>query len=222
MKKNKIAWLRFMMSFSLILTVFVSSSMVALAVTDKKSLAGEITVLGSSGSVENPSVLLNGERAFSGQTFFSSGRISTSETSSATISLGKLGHINLSPNSILNLNFTENNISGKLSAGQIKVFAKEGVLVNIQTVDGTVNNDAKLNSVYTIDVQSGTTQTSAEQGSVSLLNEPTNIPAQSGKQTTGGGNSYLVPLLIFTGVVAATAIYVLTRGDDEDNASPVR
>jgi hypothetical protein len=217
-RNKNIAWLQYFTAFCLILTVLAGSSMVALAGTENR-LAGEIVV---SGRDEKTAVTLNGERALSGQTFFSSGVISTSATGSATINLGKLGHINLSPNSVLSLNFTENSISGTLSAGQIKVFSKEGVTVNIKTIDGTVNNDGNQTGVYTIDVQSGATQTVTEQGLVSLDNGQTNVPLPGGQQQSSFNKRYLLPIIIVSAVVGVAAIVILTRDDDDEVTSPVR
>jgi len=220
MKSNNRPWLRYIAALSLTLSVFASSSMLALAATEK-NLTGEIVIPGNTGNNDNPAVTLNGARVISGQTFFSSGVISTSETGSAIINLGNLGHINLAPNSALSLNFSDKKISGTLSAGQIKVFSKEGVSVSIQTIDGIVNNDANQTGIYTIDVQSGSTKASSEQGSISLDNGQGNVPQPQAPAAGAGGQ--LTAALIFGGIIGAAAIYVLTgQGEDEPGASPVR
>ncbi|HLM01786.1 MAG TPA: hypothetical protein VK400_12080, partial [Pyrinomonadaceae bacterium] len=115
--KRKASGLKRMTTFGLMLAVFISSTMFVFAAPDSKALAGEIII---SGSDEKSAVMLNGERTYNGRTFFSSGAIATAETSSAVVNLGKLGRINLAPNSNLSLSFAENQISGKLSSGQIK------------------------------------------------------------------------------------------------------
>jgi len=112
-------------------TVFVSTSMIALA-NPGTSLAGEIIVSGHNINGVEPSVMLNGERAFSGRTFFNAGEITTSENATATVKLGKLGYLNLAPNSVISLSFNENTISGRLTAGDVQVFNNEGVAVNIE------------------------------------------------------------------------------------------
>lgn len=141
MKINKnVNWLRNLAAFCLMLTVFVSSSMVALA-GPGSSLAGEIIVSGNNLNGYEPVVMLNGERASSGRTFFDSGVISTSETASATIKLGKLGHITLAPNSSMSLSFTENTISGEVLSGNVKVFNNEGVTVNVANLNTAQQDD---------------------------------------------------------------------------------
>ena len=131
MKKNNKAGLRNIIAFCLMVTVFVSTSMIAFA-KPGASLAGEIIVSGHNINGVEPSVLLNGESVANGRTFFNAGEITTSENATATIKLGKLGFLNLAPNSVLSLNFTENTISGRLTAGDVKVFNADGVAVNIE------------------------------------------------------------------------------------------
>ena len=121
-------------AFCLVLSIFATSTMFVLAAGN---VAGEIIVSG-----EKATVTLNGEKVFSGRTFFSSGVIATSD-SSAVINLGKLGRISMSPNSILSLNFTENTISGEVTAGQVKVLNSEGVTVDVK---GLENEDQSSSS----------------------------------------------------------------------------
>jgi hypothetical protein len=115
-------------AFCLVLSIFATTSMFALAAGN---VSGEIIV---SGHGDNASVTLNGEKAFSGRTFFSSGVIATTENS-ATINLGKLGRVMMAPNSTLSLNFTDNSISGEVIAGDVKVLNNEGVSVNVKNLD---------------------------------------------------------------------------------------
>jgi hypothetical protein len=209
---NKAKWLTRVTTFGLMVAVFISSTMFVLAAPDSKALAGEIIV---SGSGENSAVTLNGERAYSGRTFFSNGVIATPETGSAVVNLGKLGRINIAPNSNLSLSFTPTSISGKLSAGQIKVFSSEGVAVNIETSDNVVTNDASQSGVFTINVLSGATQAVAESGSISLKNVPPTPQQTPKKDDDDDHNSILVPLLVFGGIVGAAAIYTFTRDHDD-------
>ena len=109
--------------------------MIALAGTENKSLMGEITV---SGNGSTPFVMLNGENAFTGRTFFSNGTIATPENTTSTVKLGKLGYITMSPNTTLNLSFDEKTISGTLSAGNINVFNADGVDVKIQNFNNAL------------------------------------------------------------------------------------
>ncbi len=228
MKKNtNAAWLRHALTFCLMLAVFSTYIMTASAMPDNKSLMGELIVSGHNVNGSGGSATINGEAAFSGRTFFSSGVIATAENTSATIKLGKLGFINLTPNSNLSLNFSENKISGTLSAGQIKVFNNEGVEVNIQTPDSLISNEAQQKGIFSVDVQSGATKAFAETGAVYMNNGTTVVPvnaAQDDSDNTKDGNSALAPLIVFGGAVAAAIIYIAVKDGNNDNAfiSPVR
>jgi hypothetical protein len=124
---------RSLIVLNLVMALFLSTSMVVLAAPGK-ALTGEIIVSGQ--NIDGaPDVTLNGELAMTGRTFNSSGIIATSATGSATVNLGKLGRVSLSPNSTLNLVLGENSISGDLSSGQVHVSSSTGVQVNIKTPD---------------------------------------------------------------------------------------
>ena len=212
----------------LMFVVFVTSSMVALATPENKQATGELIISGNNTGADAPFAMLNGERAFTGRTFFSSGTIATTADNNATVKLGKLGSINLAPNSMLSLNFGDNKISGNLIAGQVKVFSREGVEVKIQTPNQVVANDAGQNNVFTVDVQAGTTNATAEIGSVHLNDGVTVIPAQTGQQTGTTGtsasddnNSYVGPLIVFAGIVAVAAIYVIAHNRNNKNTTTV-
>ena len=127
--------LRNIIAACLAMMIFTTSSMIALAGTENKSLMGEITVSGNGGT---PFVVLNGENAFTGRTFFSNGTIATPENTTSTVKLGKLGYITMSPNTTLSLSFDEKTISGTLSAGDIKVFNADGVDVKIQNFNNAL------------------------------------------------------------------------------------
>lgn len=207
MNKNFYAvWLRNITAACLALAIFTTSSMIALAGTERKSLMGEITVSGQTTDGHAPAVMLNGESAFTGRTFFSAGTITTPADVNSTVSLGKLGSINLSPNTTLSLSFDEKTISGTLSAGQIKVSNAEGVEVKIQTNAGLVTNE--LNSAKSLTVN-------AEKA----------VRDDDDDKNGGDGNSALGPILVFSGIVAAVVIIVIVnnRGDEGDiSISPVR
>lgn len=228
MRENNTICFRNFVACCLMFAVFVATSTIAFALPENnKSTTGELIVSGRNAGSITPFVMLNGERAFSGHTFFSSGTITTSETNNATVKLGKLGSINLAPNSSLSLSFSENKISGNLIAGQIKVYSSQGVEVKIQSANHVVANDVGQNDVFTVDVQNGMTNATAETGAVSLDNGQTTGPTQNQQQSSLYKNSYFVPLIIFGGIVAVAAIYAVTNGNNNNNnnspvVSPIR
>lgn len=206
----------------LLLAVFSTSSMFALAGTPDKRIAGELVVSGGS-ETDTAFVTVDGERAITGRSVFSSSTIKTPANVGATVNLGKAGRVEIAPNSSLNLNFTEDAISANLIAGQIKVFNAAGVQAKVQTKDETVTADSNQSNMFAVDVSSGVTKAIAETGSVYLSNG-----AQTGQQTGQGGGlssmEVLIPVLIFAGIVGASLIYVTTKdgGDTLGSVSPVR
>lgn len=220
-KINNANILRNLMSLCLMFAVFAATSVITFAAPDSNAQMGEITVSGQNTDGNGAFVLLNGERAFSGRTFISSGTIVT-EDSSATVRLGKLGYVNVMPHSVLNLNFNADSISGNLSAGNLKVINNKGVAVNIKTADSVVTNNTDKNSIFEVNVNSGTTQATAETGSVFLNNVP--VQDDDDDDDDDNGVSATAPLIVLGGIVAATVIYLVVNDDDDDPGfvSPLR
>lgn len=216
MKKNYgSVLLRNLTGLGLVVTIFVSSSMVALAAPGN-ALSGEIIVSGQKVDGVAPSVSLNGENVMTGRTFFTSAVIATSAANSAIINLGKLGRVSLSPNSNLSISLSENGISGDLTSGQIQVFNSEGVAVNIRTPDNRITNEASLAGDVKVDLTSGTTVASYEAGQAFLENGEPATPAAWSKRKKGW-----VAFGVVAGIVAVIAIaYYATR--DETIVSPRR
>lgn len=222
MKNHTSTGLSQLTAVCLAFAVFFSSSMFVLAAPGVKTLSAEIIVSGPNG-VENPAVLLNGEQAFSGRTFQTSGVVTTSGQGSAVINLGKLGRINLLPGSVLSLSLADNNISGELSAGQMKVLNAEGVAVNIKTPDNNVTNEAAQAGNMTIDVRTGVTEAFAKNGAA-YLNNGVKAQTDPNKDDDDDDRDFFFLVLIFAGVVGTTAVLLATRdsGDGLSVVSPVR
>lgn len=127
---NRKFGLRSVAAFCMIVAIVMSSTVLTFAKTGS-NLAGELIISGHALNNFEPMVTLNGENVMSGRTVFSGSQITTSENS-ATVKLGKLGYLTLSPNSALSLNFDEKNINGTLSAGDVQVFNNQGINVNIE------------------------------------------------------------------------------------------
>ena len=188
--KNNTNWLRNITAACLALVIFTTSSMIALAGTENKSLMGEISV---SGKGNAPFVLLNGENAFTGRTFFSNGTISTPEGVTSTVKLGKAGYITMSPKTTLNLSFDEKTISGTVSNGSVQVFNADGVSVNIKNADNSDVPAVPMNKKKDDDDKGGVF-----------------------------GGSAVGPVLVFAGIVTAVVIIVLVNNDNNSVVSPTR
>lgn len=209
----KTNWVRTITSFFSIVAIFTATSAVALGFSDNSAM-GEISVQGNSDG-NGSFVLLNGEKAYNGRTFIGSGKIQT-ETESATIKIKGLGLVKLAPNTTLDLNISESNISGKLADGKLKVFNMKGVNVAIDTPEGKVLNEETNKSLFHVESVKGKTSLVAESGKL-FLEEGTNrtvVAAQDDDDDDDEGAGYL--WLAFAGVVAVAAIVVFANQDDND------
>jgi hypothetical protein len=132
---NSKTLIRKALSLCLMVAIYASYSMVTLASTER--IAGELLISG-----KNSSVKVNGETAQSGRSIFSASTISTPENTSAIINLGKLGKLELAPNTTANISFTDKGINGDLLSGKITVLGTTDA-VNIKTTEGKT---VKLNA----------------------------------------------------------------------------
>lgn len=212
---SKTGFIRSVTATSLAVAIFASSSMLALAAPGKAEM-GELVVSGGSSSA---AVTVNGEAANTGRTVFSSNTITTAADAGATINLGKLGQVELSPNSSMNLTFNETGISGTLAHGRIKVSGANDITANIQTKTGLVTADSNQAKSFTVSFDGAKTDVASEAGIVTL-NEAGKA-TKVGKQTTAdddkgvfGVGSAFVYAVVF-GAAAAAIIYTATRDSNE-------
>src|SRR5262245_52979781 len=84
--------------------------------------AGELSVKGN--------VTINGTSAISGSTVFNNSLVKTQRGSGATINLGKLGRVQLGPESEMMLRFADNTIEGNLISGRAILNTPPGVAIN--------------------------------------------------------------------------------------------
>jgi len=162
------------LALCLTVAIYATYSMVTLASTNK--VAGELLISGKDSSVK-----VNGEMAQSGRSIFSASTIST-DNASAIINLGKIGKVELAPNTTANISFTEKTINGNLMSGKITVLgAAESV--NITTSEGKT---VKLNAGESV------TAGQAQQN--------------DDDDNKVGGVAWWVWAAIFGGAVAATVI----------------
>ena len=97
---------RTFVTLSLVLAIFWSFSMVGLAAPQTTA---SISVIGE--------VMVNDTRTTSGTTIFSDSTVTTAKNSSAVVSLGKLGRVEVLPESSVKLSFNEAGVTCMLEAG---------------------------------------------------------------------------------------------------------
>ena len=130
-------------------------SMVVLAAPGAKA-SGELSVSGQ--------VTVNGQKVISGGTVFTDSTISTAAQSSASVSISKVGRVELAPNSNLRLSFAENSITAMLETGSAQVSTLTGTTVNLTTKDGTVVVDGSQATTFTVSASRGRTSVSTLSG----------------------------------------------------------
>lgn len=123
--------------------------------TGKLAVVGQVTV--------------NGTSAISGATVFSDSTVTTAKRSSAVVSLGKLGRVEVHEESTMKLSFTDSGImAGMLNAGRVRVSSSSGVSATATTNDGeVVATGAKMNE-FTVDTSCGNTFVAVKKGRVEL------------------------------------------------------
>lgn len=134
-------------SLTLITAVAVWCVFSAISAYAQSSLMGEVSVTGQ--------VTVNGQTAVSNSTLVTGSTIVTGSNSSATVSLGKNGRVELLSDTTLTLKFTDNSIVGMLSAGKVRVSNASGIGTTVTTKNATVIADAGQANTFSVDVGCG-------------------------------------------------------------------
>ena len=94
--------------------------------------------------------------------------IATAAGSTATINLGKLGRVELFPNSTLKLSFSDGNISGALDAGRVQVSTLAGTAATVTAKDGAAVANPSQAATFMVDVECGNMIVASQAGLVEL------------------------------------------------------
>lgn len=147
------------LSVGLMVTVGGFSTLVptsVLAQTAPKA-SGELSV--------NGSATINGTAAISGATVFSESVLKTTGKSGVTVNLGKLGRVELGPDSEMTVRFADGTVGGNLALGRAVVSTPAGVGVSVATKNGVAAADGRLASSMIVDVTCpGATRVAASKG----------------------------------------------------------
>jgi hypothetical protein len=152
-------WSRTAVTLSLTVAILCVYSMVAMA-AGGQAPSGALTV--------NGTVTVNGQSAISGATVFTDSTITTADNSSAVVSLGKLGRVELLPNTSIKLSFTDTSVNALLDAGRVRLATSTGIAATVTTKDGAAVADNTMPNVFTVDVECGNTQVATQTGKVEL------------------------------------------------------
>jgi hypothetical protein len=216
-------WGRKPITLALAIAVLCVQSMVALA-AQQAGPTGDLSVVGE--------VTVNGTSAISGATVFSDSTVTTAKGSSAVVSLGKLGRVEVLPESSLKLSFDDSGLTGMLSSGRVRVSSSSGVSATVTTKDGTAVADTNQPNVFVVDIECGNTLVSTQSGRVELRAGDSVKQIAAGNQDTAGqatpgtrctrftqpdmagiGGGALAALLLAVGGAVAAAI-IASQDDD--------
>jgi hypothetical protein len=147
-----------------------------------KDITGEITVTGQ--------VTVNGQPAVSNSTVLSGSTIETTgASSSAVVSLGKLGRVELSGDSKMTLRFSEGSITGVLDAGKVRVSNAAGVATTITTKDATAIADAGQANNFAVEVECSHTHVDTMTGLVTMRTGTSDKQVAAGTTAEAGNLS---------------------------------
>jgi hypothetical protein len=187
MKSRKPTMLRNVLSVTLMLSMGAFSTLGTTSVfaqTASKTGA-EISVVGST--------TINGTQAISGATVFNDSKIKTSSNGAAAINLGKLGRIELGPDTELTLRYTDSTIGGNLVSGRAVVNAPAGVGVSLATADGIASSDGKQASALTVDVSCGNTRVASSRSDAKVTSGSKTETVAAGQEVAVGTQASQAP-----------------------------
>jgi len=151
-------------------------SMVAFAMPVDST--GEITVTGQ--------VTVNGQPAVSNSTIMSGAVIATAQNSSAIVSLGKSGRVEILADSNMTLRFTDNSIVGTLTTGKAHVASSSGTATTITTKDTTVIADSGQADNFMVEVECSHTHVDTTTGVVTMRIGSTDKQVVAGSTAVAG------------------------------------
>jgi hypothetical protein len=219
-------WSRNSIALAVAIAVLSVYSMVALASPGAQTkMSGELSVSGQ--------VTVNGQAAISGATVFSDSTVATAANSTAVVSLGKLGRVELQPNTSVKISFSAGNISAYLDAGRLQVNTLAGVSAIVTTKDGAAVADPAQAASFLVDVECGDMRVNSQGGAVELRAGGKTVAVAAGSTETAGtpqpgtrctrlavpgmggiSGGALAALLLAAGGAVAAAIIASTSDND--------
>jgi len=218
--------LRRTVTLSVVAAVWCVYSMVAFAMPI--DTAGEIAVTGQA--------TINGQPAVSNATVLSGSVITTAANSSAVVSLGKLGRIEMGPDTSVTLNFGPNNIVAMVDSGKVRIASSAGVATTATTKNATFIADSAQADNFSLEVECSHTHLDTMTGVVTMREGSADRQIAAGSTATAGnlvqtgckpclrpgstpGPSFAGGAwwLALAGAAAGLGIFLATREDNDFN-----
>lgn len=133
-------------------------------------------------------VTVNGTAAISGATISSDSTVTTAARSSAVVSLGKLGRVEVMPETTnMKLSFGDSDVSvSMLDAGRVRISSSSNVAAKVTTNDGQIISTGNQRNEFIVDTSCGNTFVSVKKGTVELRAGSTVKQIAAGNQDTAG------------------------------------
>jgi ferric-dicitrate binding protein FerR (iron transport regulator) len=113
-------------------------------------------------------IKVNGKSVAPGFEFASGDTVETAKGSSAVVSLGKLGRVEVLPASKMKVTFDDTSATISIEVGGVRVSKSEGSSVIVSTKDGEVVANTPLQGSFTVDTSCGNTLVNANTVTVEL------------------------------------------------------
>ncbi len=169
-------WIRKSITVFTAVAVWCVTSMAVLAAPS--DVTGEISVTGQ--------VSVNGQNAVSNSTIVSGSTIVTGSDSTAIVSLGKVGRIEVGANSNITLKFSDNSIVGILSDGRTRISNSAGIATTVTTKHATVIADAGQANSFGVETECSHTHVDTVSGLVTMRNGNTDKQIAAGTDASAG------------------------------------
>jgi hypothetical protein len=132
-------------------------------------------------------VTVNGTAAISGATVFSDSTVTTAARSSAVVSLGKLGRVEVLPQTTMKLTFSDNSVAvAMLDSGRVRISSSSNVNSSATTNDGHIISTGNQRNEFVVDTSCGNTFVSVKKGHVELRAGDSVKQIAAGNQDTAG------------------------------------
>ena len=146
---------------------------------------GKVTLKQADGTVT-----VNGTSAISGATVFSDSTVTTAKGSSAVVSLGKLGRVEVQEETTIKLTYTDEGYTVMLSQGRVRLSTPSGsatpTTATATTNDGSIVSTGRQAAEFLVDVTCGNTFVAVKKGRVELRAGSTVKQIAAGGQDTAG------------------------------------
>jgi hypothetical protein len=145
------------------------------------TVTGKVTLKQADGSVT-----VDGQPATMNMEIASGSTVNTAKRSSAVVSLGKLGRVEMTENTTMKLSFADTGLTAMLEAGRVRVSSSSATVPTVKTDDAEIIGSQKRANAFTVDVTCGDTLVAVQKGTVELRAGSTVKQIAAGNQDTAG------------------------------------